>query len=231
MAFNYCFSEPVLTWCSRFKHFIHPQLQWFERQEQQQVPRQWGRSPAGDKTGRTQSQLQATGLLPPQGLSQWFDTSHSPPKGKSQRWTLGKAGSLLVLPKNWEGKWNSELLKQHWVECTRLWKAKVRTVSLWHSPTRPQRIKDNLSVAFSVGHQYRSFLFPCICVQSFSWKTWNPFHRQDVLFSVWLYSLRASAATQHLTGLVRWMLGAGCSFPGLMLESPEIQKLRCKALD
>lgn len=79
------------------------------------------------------------------------------PKGKSPKWTPGKAGSLLVLPNCWEGKWNSKLLKQHWVECTEershLCKAKVRTVSLWHSPTCPQRIKGNLSVAFSVGHQ------------------------------------------------------------------------------
>ncbi|EOA96139.1 hypothetical protein Anapl_05414 [Anas platyrhynchos] len=38
--------------------------------------------------------------------------------GKSPKWTPGKAGSLLVLPNCWEGKWNSKLLKQHWVECT-----------------------------------------------------------------------------------------------------------------
>lgn len=35
---------------------------------------------------------------------------------KIQEWALGKAGSLLVLPKNWEGKRDSRFLQQHWVE-------------------------------------------------------------------------------------------------------------------
>lgn len=121
------------------------------------------------------------------------------PKGKSPKWTPGKAGSLLVLPNCWEGKLNPKLLKQHWVECTKershLCKAEVRTVSVWQAQHAHRGSRATSQLPFLWGISF--VLFPCICVQSFSWKAKNPFHRWGVLFSAWLYSLSCNTAPKR----------------------------------
>lgn len=67
-----------------------------------------------------------------------LSVSHPHPV-KHKRLILGKAGSLLVLPKNWEGKWDLRFLQQHWMESFQGWpflqKGKVKTLALWYRPT------------------------------------------------------------------------------------------------
>lgn len=120
------------------------------------------------------------------------------PKGKSPKWTPGKAGSLLVLPNCWEGNWIQSfwssigwnVLRKDPICAKPRWGLFYGTAQHAH---RGSRTTSQLPFLWGISF----VLFPCICVQSFSWKAKNPFHRWGVLFSAWLYSLSCNTAPKR----------------------------------